>query len=90
MKVLFTRIDPIPAHASAHPSSGSFTPGGTLATTSTSPMTNKGSHKSTVTQPRLIKTKLEDALMSGQHDAVAYTGDPTESDDTFALDCMDS
>ena len=28
--------------------------------------------------------------MSGQHDAVAYTGDPTESDDTFALDCTDS
>ena len=79
MKVLFTRVDPIPAHASAHPSSGSLTPGGTLATTSTSPMTNKRSHKSTVTQPRLIKTKLEDALMSGQHDAVAYTGDPTES-----------
>ena len=37
MKVLFTRVDPIPAHASAHPSSGSFTPGGTLVTTSTSP-----------------------------------------------------
>ena len=53
-------------------------------------MTNRRSHKSTVTQPRLIKTKLEDALMSGQHDAVAYTGDPTESDDTFALDCTDS
>ena len=28
--------------------------------------------------------------MSGQHDAVAHTGDPTESDDTFALDCTDS
>ena len=28
--------------------------------------------------------------MSGQHDAVAYTGDPTQSDDTFALDCTDS
>ena len=53
-------------------------------------MTNKRSHKSTVTQPRLIKTKLEDALMSGQHDAVVYTGDPTEFDDTFALDCTDS
>ena len=52
-------------------------------------MTNMRSHKSTVTQPRLIKTKLEDALMSGQHDTVAYTGDPTESDDTFALDCTD-
>ena len=90
MKVLFTRVDPIPAHASAHLSSGSLTPGGTLATTSTSPVTNKRSHKSTVAQPRLIKTKLEDALMSGQHDAVAYTGDPTESDDTFALDCTDS
>ena len=90
MKVLFTRVDPIPAHASAHPSSGSFTPGGTLVTTSTSPMSNKRSHKFNVTQPRLIKTKLEDALMSGQHDAVAYTGDPTESDDTFALDCTDS
>ena len=62
MKVLFTRVDPIPASAS----SGSFKSGGTLATTSTSPMTNKRSHKSTVTQPRLIKTKLEDALMSGQ------------------------
>ena len=47
------------------------------------PMTNKRFQKSTVTHPRLIKTKLEDALMSGQHDAVAYTGDPTESDDTF-------
>ena len=90
MKVLFTRVDPIPAHASAHPSSGSLTPGGTLATTSTSAVTNKRSHKSTVAQPRLIKTKLEGALMSGQHDAVAYTGDPTESDDTFALDCTDS
>ena len=94
MKVLFTRVDPIPAHASAHasahPSSGSFTLGGTLVTTSTSPMSHKRSHKSNVTQPRLIKTKLEDALMSGQHDAVAYTGDPTESDDTFALDCTDS
>ena len=90
MKVLFTRVDPIPAHASAHPSSGSFKPGGTFATTSTSPMTNKRSHKPTATQPRLIKTKLEDALMSGQDDAVAYTGDPTESDDTFALDCTDS
>ena len=66
-KVLFTRVDPILAYASAHPSSGSFTPGGTLATTSTSPMTNKRSHKSTVTQPRLIKTKLADALLSGQH-----------------------
>ena len=61
MKVFFTRVDPIPAHASAHPSGGSFTPGGTLATTSTSPMTSKRSHKSTATQPRLIKTKLEDA-----------------------------
>ena len=90
MKVFFTRVDPIPARASAHPLSGSFKHGGTLTTTSTSPMTNKRSHKSTVTQPRLIKTKLEDALMSGQHDAVAYTGDPTESDDTFALDCTDS
>ena len=74
MKVLFTRVDPIPAHASAQPSSGSLTPGGTLATTSTSPITNKRSHKSTTTQPSLNKTKLEDALMSGQHDAVAYTG----------------
>ena len=90
MKVLFTRVDPIPAHASAHPSSGSFTPGDALVTTSTSPMSHKGSHKSNVTQPRLIKTKLEDALMSGQHDAVAYTEDPTESDDMFALDCTDS
>ena len=80
MRVLFTRVDPVPAHASAHPSSCSFTPGGTLVTASTSPMSNKRSHKSNVTQPRLIKTKLEDALMSGQHDAVAYTGDPTESD----------
>ena len=89
MKVLFTRVDPIPAHASAHPSSGSFKPGGTLATTSTSPMTNKRSHKPTATQPRIIKTKLEDALMSGQDEDVAYTGVPTESDDTFALDCTD-
>ena len=61
-----------------------------LPTTSTSPMTNKRSHKSTATQPRLDKTKLEDALMVGHDDAVAYTGDPTESDDTFALDCTDS
>ena len=90
MKVLFTRVDPIPAHASADPSSGSFTPGGTLVTTSTSPMSHKRSHKSNVTQPRFIKTKLEDALMSGQHDAVACTEDPTESHDTFALDCTDS
>ena len=30
-------------------------------------MTNKPSHKSTVTQPRFIKTTLEDALLSGQH-----------------------
>ena len=64
MKVLFTRVDPIPAHASAHPSRGFLTPGGTLATTSTSPVTNKRSHKSTVAQSRLNKTKLEDALMS--------------------------
>ena len=90
MKVLFTRVDPIPAHASAHPSSGSFKHGGTLATTSTSPMTNKRSHKPTATQPRLIKTKLEDALMSGQDEFVACNGVPTESDDTFALDCTDS
>ena len=33
---------------------------------------------------------MEDAFISGQHDAVAYAGDPTESDDTFALDCTDS
>ena len=85
MKVLFTKVDTIPAHVSAHPSSGSFKPGGTLATTSTSPMTNKRSHKPTATQPRLIKTKMEDDLMSGQDDAVAYTGDPPESDDTLAL-----
>ena len=90
MKVLFTRVDPILAHASAHPSSGSFKPGGTLATASTSPMTNKRSHKPTATQPRIIKTTLEDALMSGQDEDVAYTGVPTESDDTFALDCTDS
>ena len=76
MKVLFTRVDPILAHASAHPSSGSFKHGGTLATTSTSPMTNKRSHKPTATQPRLIKTKLEDALMSGQDEDVAHTGVP--------------
>ena len=30
-------------------------------------MTNTRSHKSTVTQPRLIQTTLEDALLSGQH-----------------------
>ena len=71
MKVLFTKVVPIPAYASAHPSNGSFTFGGTLATTSTSPMTNKRSHKYTVTQPHLIKTKLEDALMSVQHDDVS-------------------
>ena len=90
MKVLFTRVDLISAHASAHPSSGSFTSGDALVTTSTSPMSHKRSRKSNVKQPRLIKTKLEDALMSGQHDAVAFTEDPTESDDTFALDCTDS
>ena len=48
-------------------------------------MTNKRSHKPTATQPSLIKTKLEDALMSGQDDAVAYTGDLTESDDALRL-----
>ena len=67
MQVLFTRVDPIPAYASAHPSSGSFLSGDTFATTSTSLMTNTRSHKSTVTQPHLIKTTLEDALLSGQH-----------------------
>ena len=71
MKMRFTKVIPISAHASAHPSSGSFTPGGTLVTTSTSPMTNKRSHKFTVTQPRLIKTKLEEAFMSVQHDDVS-------------------
>ena len=53
-------------------------------------MTNKRSHKPTATQPRLINAKLEHALMSGQDEDVAYTGVPTESDDTFALDCTDS
>ena len=73
MKVLFTRVDPILAHAS----SGSFQGRGTSATTPTSPLTNKRSHKPTTTQPRRIKTKLEDALI-------------TESDDMFALDRMES
>ena len=66
-----TKVITIPAHASAHPPSGSFTPVGTLVTTSTSPMSNKRSHKFTVTQPRLIKTKLEEAFMSVQHDDVS-------------------
>ena len=66
-----TKVIPISAHASAHPSSGSYTPGGTLVTTSTSPMTNTRSHKFTVTQPRLIKTELEEAFMSVRHDDVS-------------------
>ena len=53
-------------------------------------MTNTRSHKPTTTQLRLIKTKLEDALMSGQDESVAYTGVSTESDDMFSLDCTDS
>ena len=69
---------------------GSFKHGGTLATISSLTMTNKRSHKPPATQPSLIKTKLEDALKSGQDEDVAYTGVPTESDDTFALDCTDN
>ena len=53
-------------------------------------MTNTRSHKPTTTQLRLIKTKLEDALMSGQDESVAYTGVSTATDDMFALDCTDS
>ena len=53
-------------------------------------MTNKQSYKPTTTQPRLIKTKLEDALMSGQDESVAHTGAHTESGGVFAFDCTDS
>ena len=67
-----------------------FKPSGTFATKSTSTMTTKRSHKPTSTQPRLFKTKLEDALISGQDEDVAYIGVPKEFDDTFALDCADS
>ena len=75
MKVLFTRVDPFPAcfctsfqwflHAWWHTRDNIYITNDKQAT-----------HKSNVTQPRLIKTKLEDALMSGQHDAVSYIGDP--------------
>ena len=74
MKVLFTGVDPVLVHTCAHASSGSFKHCGTPTTTPTSSMTNKRSHKPTTTQPRLIKTKLEDVLMSGQDESVAYTG----------------
>ena len=91
MKVLFTRVDPIPAHASAHPSSGSLKHGGTLATTSTSPMTHKRSHKPTATQPRLIKNQVGGCIDVWSRRRVLRTLElPLNLDDTFALDCKDS
>ena len=86
MKVLFTKVDHVPAHASRV----SIQDGCTPAKTPTSTLKNKRSHVPSSTQQRLIKTKLEDALMSGRDESAACASVTNESDDMYAIDCMES
>ena len=80
-----SKVDPVPAY----PSRKSIQDGCTLAKTPTS-LPIKRSHMPSSTQQRLITTKLEDELMSGRDEGAACTTVTNESDDMFAIDCMES
>ena len=86
MKVLFTNVDHVPALASREAIQDGCTP----AKTPTPTLPNKRAHVPSSTQQRLIKTKLEDAFMSGRDESAAYASVTNESDDMYAIGCMES